>query len=140
MREIATDDVRREDLRLEAVPYHTTVSDEVFLQWVTPEGRIAGFLRLSLPTAGPEDAHAPIPANEAMIREVHVYGRVAKLEATEAGAAQHTGLGRALVEEACTRAAAAGYRVINVISSVGTRAYYRKLGFVDAGLYQRRAL
>ena len=140
MREIATDDVRREDLRLEAVPYHTTVSDEVFLQWVTPDGRIAGFLRLSLPTAGPEDAHAPIPANEAMIREVHVYGRVAKLEATEAGAAQHTGLGRALVEEACTRAAAAGYRAINVISSVGTRAYYRKLGFVDAGLYQCRAL
>ena len=34
----------------------------------------------------------------------------------------------------------AGYTRINVISAVGTRAYYRQLGFEDHGLYQQRRL
>jgi elongator complex protein 3 len=44
------------------------------------------------------------------------------------------------VEEACHQAAEAGYGAVNVISAVGTRVYYRNLGFTDAGLYQRRPL
>ena len=128
MREVATDDVQTSNLRLDCVAYTTSVSRERFLQWITPEGRIAGFLRLSLPQGLPQ----------AMIREVHVYGRVARLGASEAGGAQHAGLGRRLVEEACRIAAEEGYTAINVISSVGTRAYYRGLGFADAGLYQQR--
>ena len=40
---------RLDDLRLDDVVYETTATDERFLQWVTPEGKIAGFLRLSLP-------------------------------------------------------------------------------------------
>jgi elongator complex protein 3 len=130
MREVATSDVVLSDLRLDCVSYRTTVSDERFLQWVTPEGRIAGFLRLSLPATG----------RQAMIREVHVYGRVAGLGASEHGGAQHAGLGKALVEEACRLASEAGFEAINVISAVGTRNYYRGLGFFDAGLYQRRDL
>ena len=74
-----------------------------------------------------------------MIREVHVYGAAAKLHATSKGA-QHLGLGRTLVETACSMARDAGYDAVNVISSVGTREYYRKLGFADAGLYQKRTL
>jgi elongator complex protein 3 len=50
------------------------------------------------------------------------------------------GLGRALVEDACRRAREAGFAAINVISAIGTRNYYRGLGFDDAGLYQRRSL
>jgi elongator complex protein 3 len=45
-----------------------------------------------------------------------------------------------LVEEACNCARSAGYGRIAVISSVGTRDYYRGLGFVDDGLYQLRNL
>ena len=71
-----------------------------------------------------------------MIREVHVYGRVAGLGTSEAGAAQHAGLGKALIEEACRQAREAGYGRVAVISAVGTRRYYRSLGFVDEGLYQ----
>ncbi|MDO4289741.1 MAG: tRNA uridine(34) 5-carboxymethylaminomethyl modification radical SAM/GNAT enzyme Elp3 [Eggerthellaceae bacterium] len=151
-REISTDDVRIDQLDFENVVYETSNTQERFLQWVTPEGKIAGFLRLSLPH---EDAAAcasdlpdapntaPVPSelrDAAMIREVHVYGRVARLHKGAAGGAQHAGLGRRLVEEACAQAQAAGFRAINVISAVGTRNYYRKLGFSDAGLYQRRLL
>ena len=34
----------------------------------------------------------------------------------------------------------AGYKRINVISAVGTREYYRALGFADRGLYQQKEL
>lgn len=129
-REVATADVDVSQLRMDCVRYATTISDELFLQWITPQNIIAGFLRLSLPFYG----------REAMIREVHVYGRVASIHATQQGAAQHAGLGRKLVEEACARAKAAGFVAINVISSVGTRNYYRSLGFVDGELYQQRVL
>ena len=74
-----------------------------------------------------------------MIREVHVYGKVARLHEAGEGA-QHAGLGKRLVEEACAQAREAGYSAINVISSVGTRIYYRGLGFDDNGLYQRKSL
>ena len=50
-REIGTHEANLSKLELVEFPYETTVSSERFLQWVTPEGKIAGFLRLSLPKA-----------------------------------------------------------------------------------------
>ena len=145
-REIATSEVDVRALRLEVMPYETPATSERFLQWVTPEGRIAGFLRLSLPKAAAVEALAselraagcepPVQPGEAMIREVHVYGMAARV-GEEGGAAQHHGLGRKLVERACELACEAGYERINVISAVGTREYYRHLGFYDHGLYQQ---
>lgn len=145
-REIATSEVDVRALGLEVVPYETPATSERFLQWVTPEGRIAGFLRLSLPKAAAVEALAselraagcepPVQPGEAMIREVHVYGMAARV-GEEGGAAQHHGLGRKLVERACELACEAGYERINVISAVGTREYYRHLGFYDHGLYQQ---
>ena len=145
MREVATGDVAPDDVHLTCEPYETEVARERFLQWVTADGRIAGFCRLSLPDV--ERLRAtfggdPLPTSPgtAMIREVHVYGRVAGLGKEERGAAQHAGLGKALVEEACRIAREEGYRRIAVISAIGTRGYYRALGFADAGLYQLREL
>ncbi len=128
-REIATDGIGADELLFDCVVYRPLGSEERFLQWVTPQGRIAGFLRLSLPDEG----------LVAMIREVHVYGMAARLH-EEGEGVQHRGLGRALVERACDQARQAGYHAIDVISAVGTRGYYRKLGFENNGLYQRRQL
>ncbi len=145
-REIATAEISLQTLKLECISYTTSVSEERFFQWVTSEGAIAGFLRLSLPRfdrakeAGVCTEKLPVCEGFAMIREVHVYGKVARLHEDGEGGAQHAGLGRRLVQEACDQAHEAGYRSINVISSVGTRNYYRKLGFEDAGLYQRKTL
>ena len=159
-REISVEGAAVEDLALETIAYQTATTEERFLEWITPENKIAGFCRLSLPTALPRDTAnesspppikseqseargsslaSPSAPQEAMIREVHVYGKVAALHRTGEGT-QHLGLGRALVEEACAQATAAGYTAINVISAVGTRVYYRNLGFKDAGLYQKRPL
>lgn len=158
-REVSLANVAAEDLSLEVVEYETTATSERFLQWVTPQGKIAGFLRLSLPHANAmarlekeyeaatlktsDQSHTlpfPLQAGEAMIREVHVYGRVEKLQHAGINNAQHRGLGTELVNRACELASRAGYQRINVISAVGTRGYYRKLGFYDNGLYQQRML
>lgn len=158
-REVSLANVAAEDLSLEVVEYETTATSERFLQWVTSQGKIAGFLRLSLPHANAiaqlneeyeaatsktaEQRHTlpfPLQAGEAMIREVHVYGRVEKLQHAGINNAQHRGLGTQLVNRACELASRAGYQRINVISAVGTRGYYRKLGFYDNGLYQQRIL
>lgn len=138
-REISVDGADVDELRLGEIAYATTVGEEVFLQWVTPAGRIAGFLRLSLPHDDALDSELPIEPGEAMIREVHVYGQVAGLHRTSGGA-QHRGLGRSLVERACEIARERGCHAINVISAVGTRGYYRNLGFENNGLYQQRRL
>lgn len=185
-REIGTGRVDMDSLRLDIVSYQTSNTSERFLQWITPDNRIAGFLRLSLPSAeyirsvecGPECVAAgeagrgvtcevgrgaaheygcgaageagsgratasarvlPVLPGEAMIREVHIYG-VATHLGEGGSSAQHSGLGRRLIERACDIARDAGYERINVISAVGTRAYYRRLGFVECGLYQQREL
>lgn len=141
-REVGTRAIDRGSLQLEELGYTTANTQERFLQWVDPDGRIAGFLRLSLPDASYMAEHAvelPVRIGEAMIREVHVYG-MATAVGEEGYAAQHLGLGRMLIERACELARAAGYGRINVISAVGTRAYYRRLGFADCGLYQQKEL
>lgn len=136
-----------ETSRLEPMRYETRVAErseqgeEIFLQVVVgeePEDRIVGFCRLSLP-AGPVDLEEI--RESAMIREVHVYGGVVALEGEAAGGrSQHRGLGRKLVEEAARLAAARGFADLAVISAIGTREYYRGLGFVDGPLYLHRRL
>jgi elongator complex protein 3 len=159
-REISTNETDVETLTLETLVYETTVTDEHFLQWVTPENRIAGFLRLSLPKIDYVQQHQaalPVGPCEAMIREVHIYGMAASLgrSGKDAGqgdvsvvphppvlreGAQHLGLGRLLIEAACAIARDQGYQKINVISAIGTREYYRSLGFEVHGLYQQKPL
>lgn len=138
-RELGCDAVAVSELSLDVFSFDTPATIEHFLQWVTPQGKIAGFLRLSLPRAealGRWGDALPIEPGQAMIREVHIYGFAERLD-HEGNSAQHHGLGRALVARACRMARQAGYQRLNVISAVGTREYYRKLGFADAGLYQQ---
>ena len=146
-REINQQQVSAAELTLQDFVYTTAVSDEHFLQWVTADNKIAGFCRLSLPhwdklTAGLCDVTANellVQPGQAMIRELHVYGQALSL-GSEGMSAQHQGLGQKLLAKASSIAAEAGYTSLNVISSIGTRAYYRAQGFSDAGLYQQKAL
>lgn len=146
-REINQQQVRAAELTLQDFTYTTAVSDEHFLQWVTANNKIAGFCRLSLPhwdklIAGACDITANellVQPGQAMIRELHVYGQALSL-GSEGMSAQHQGLGQKLLAKASSIAADAGYTSLNVISSIGTRAYYRAQGFSDAGLYQQKAL
>ncbi|MCL4248196.1 MAG: tRNA uridine(34) 5-carboxymethylaminomethyl modification radical SAM/GNAT enzyme Elp3 [Anaerolineae bacterium] len=136
-REVRHTQVEAEALHLDEQWYETSSSDEVFLQYITGDRQIAGFLRLSLPKDAPLTDEL---AGAAMIREVHVYGQSVEIGDSAEGRAQHAGLGTQLIERAADIARAHGYASLAVISAVGTRAYYRKRGFDDGQLYQFRAL
>ncbi|MCY3915496.1 MAG: tRNA uridine(34) 5-carboxymethylaminomethyl modification radical SAM/GNAT enzyme Elp3 [Chloroflexi bacterium] len=138
-REIGRKRVRHSDLQMVRTNYESSIGEEFFLQYVNDERDIAGFLRLSLPRA----SKAPLTEElrgAAMIREVHVYGLALGIGSEQAGRAQHAGLGTRLIETAAEITAARGYERLAVISSIGTREYYRKRGFVDGELYQFRDL
>jgi elongator complex protein 3 len=138
-REVKGREVAVDDLRLDEQRYTTGAGEEVFLQFITEDRRIAGFLRLLLP-----DAATQAPTSEldgaAIIREVHVYGQALRFGEAASGRAQHAGLGTRLIERAVEIVAQAGYARLAVISAVGTRGYYRARGFEDGTLYQVRAL
>jgi elongator complex protein 3 len=134
-REVRLRQVAPDALHLDELWYAAGCGDEVFLQYITSERDIAGFLRLSLPTEPPLTDEL---AGAAMIREVHVYGQSVEIGESGAGKAQHAGLGTQLIERAAEIARERGYAMLAVISAVGTRGYYRKRGFEDGTLYQIR--
>jgi len=76
----------------------------------------------------------------AIIREVHTYGQVVRIGDTVTRETQHKGLGRKLMEEAERIAKKRDYRRLAVISAIGTREYYRKLGFSLEGEYMIKIL
>ncbi|MYA07477.1 MAG: tRNA uridine(34) 5-carboxymethylaminomethyl modification radical SAM/GNAT enzyme Elp3 [Holophagales bacterium] len=139
-REVGGRPVDPRRLRLRRTDYGASGGRETFLEFVTANDRIAGFLRLHMPgQPATDDISLPELANRAIIREVHVYGAVVSLGEREEGRSQHVGLGRRLIAEALDIAAGAGFGQVAVISSVGTREYYRRLGFEDGELYQHRS-
>ena len=135
-REIKNQAITPEDLRLKVMTYSTSIGQEKFLQWVTPENKIAGFLRLALPRRSLGGVGLPELAGSALIRELHVYGSALVLGGV--GKTQHLGLGGLLLKKA--RVLAKGYQKLSVISSIGTREYYQKQGFRQGELYQHLQL
>ncbi len=117
-------------------------SEEHFLSYVTPNNKIAGYLRLSIPL-NVEDERNEILVDlkdSAIIREIHVYGQSLQVGAEQEGAAQHIGLGTRLILEAEKITRSAGINRLSVISAIGTRIYYRRRGFQDGNLYQWKLL
>lgn len=136
-REIRHRELDVKELVLDELHYESSCGEEIFLQYITEQREIAGFLRLSLPST---EAITPELEKAAMIREIHVYGQALQIGENESGRAQHVGLGKALIERAVEIAKSQGYERLAVISAIGTRDYYRKRGFVDGTLYQLRDL
>jgi elongator complex protein 3 len=76
-----------------------------------------------------------------IIRELHVYGSVVPVHERDPGKFQHRGFGMLLMEEAERIAVAEhGSTRMVVISGVGTRHYYRKLGYRLEGPYMVKSL
>ena len=105
-REVRGGKVEAASLRLDDLVYHPEGAEEHFLSFITPEDKIAGFLRLSLP--GPDSTPTGLSdlKGAAIIREVHVYGQSLAVGAEQSGAAQHAGLGTRLLVEADRMASA----------------------------------
>lgn len=135
-REIGDREIREVELRV--IDYAAAGGQELFISLDEPRhDAIIGFCRLRIP---PRALRKEL-VGAAILRELHVYGRAKLLGVPGAEKdAQHRGYGRRLLAEAERLATERGCVRIAVISGVGAREYYRRLGYVRDGSYMVKDL
>lgn len=133
-REIKDRQILKNDLKLSKLKYTTTVGTDYFLSVdLKSKDKICGFLRLFIPKGNKTQLEELKDAS--IIREVHVYGKVANIGESNKEFTQHLGIGKRLIKEAIQISKELGFKKIAVISAIGTREYYLKQGFKLKNLY-----
>ena len=123
--------------------YDASGGKEVFLSFEDEKKEVLyAFLRLRIPSTDNAKVLGVLPelADCALIRELHTYGHLVPISAQEKDASQHKGYGKRLLERAEQLAREAGYAKIAVISGIGVREYYKKLGYALEGTYMVKYL
>ena len=124
-----------------------------FLSFENKEhSKVYAFLRLRI-NDKPEDNILEELKNASLVRELHVYGKMIPAlqidpsadvqDDDENGAisnTQHLGLGKRLMAEAERITLEQGLKKVAVISGIGVRNYYRKLGYELEGTYVTKNL
>ena len=125
-------------LKLNRIDYDSSGGKEVFLSYEDQNDAIYGFLRLRKPS---ELSHRNEVKGNCIVREIHVYGKSLKIGEKEENEIQHSGLGKNLMKEA-ERISKEEFdaKQLLVISAVGTREYYQKIGYSLYGPYMAKAL
>ncbi|GAJ22022.1 unnamed protein product, partial [marine sediment metagenome] len=117
--------------------YEASGSREIFLSLEDKQETIFGLLRMRIQTKPIAGLGEDSERNQALIRELHVYGPELALSQRNPKAAQHRGLGKALLKEA-ERIAAERFKAqwMVILSGVGAREYYRtEFGYHSQGDY-----
>ena len=119
---------QEKELKMFREDYIAQDGKEIFLSFEDNNRNLYSMLRLRIN-----------PDNTAIIREVHTYGEAKKIK--EKGEVQHKGLGKALILEA-EKITKEEFRIqkLSVISGVGVRDYYRKLGYNLENYYMTKNL
>lgn len=132
--------VRPEQVELVRRDYVANGGWETFLSYEDPQQDILiGLLRLR--KMGPAAFRPELQGHVSMVRELHVYGTAIPVHARDPSKFQHQGFGMLLMEEAARIAREEhGSDKIAVISGVGTRHYYRKMGYEIDGPYMSKIL
>jgi len=128
-------------LKLKRLDYEASGGKEIFLSFEDiKHDKLVALLRLRICLA-PKALNIK---NVAIIRELHTYGEATPLSMFSALGAKHTqhrGLGKLLVKETEKIAKKEfGARRIAVISGVGVRGYYTKLGYKLRDTYMVKSL
>lgn len=126
--------------KLNRLDYNASGGKEVFLSFKDETETLFGLLRLRIQPR-------PIPVLEqsqtptAVIRELHVFGPEVRLSEQQENAAQHKGLGKALLIEA-ERIAREEFNLkqVLVLSGVGAKEYYRAEGYRYQDEYMEKNL
>lgn len=117
---------------LKRIDYNASNGKEVFLS-IEDNDKLIGFLRLRIPY---NSKRKEITKNSAIVRELHVYSTVEKIGKTTDKSHQHKGFGKQLLQEAEKIAKEEfNKKKLIVISGIGVRDYYYKLGYKKEGPY-----
>ena len=126
------------ELSMNRIDYDAGGSGEIFLSVEDQNQNIAGYLRLRHIR---EDSFLDETKNTGMIRELRVVGNIVPIGSHEEINYQHKGIGKKLVLEAerITREEFHEPEIL-VISGVGVREYFRKLGYGRNSYYMGKKL
>jgi elongator complex protein 3 len=122
--------------KLARLDYEASGGREIFLSFEDGAETLFGLLRLRIQPNPETDG------NSAVIRELHVYGPEVPLTEQKEGAAQHKGMGKALLVEA-ERIADEEFQApqMKILSGIGAREYYRtEFGYSLEGAYMVKEL
>jgi elongator complex protein 3 len=112
--------------KIRTIKYPSSGGREYFISAESADAKtLYGFCRLRI------DKDSPVAP--AIIRELHVYGVLVSVGGDKK--VQHSGLGKLLMKEAEEIAVREGAAKIAVISGVGVRGYYKKLGYKEKDSY-----
>ncbi|KAG7883894.1 hypothetical protein KL938_002479 [Ogataea parapolymorpha] len=122
--------------------YYANGGWETFLSYEDPKQDILiGLLRLRKASKKYTYRKEFRGQQTSIVRELHVYGSVVPLHSRDPRKFQHQGFGTLLMEEAERIAREEhGSAKISVISGVGVRNYYRRLGYELDGPYMSKSL
>ncbi|MFH0857058.1 MAG: tRNA uridine(34) 5-carboxymethylaminomethyl modification radical SAM/GNAT enzyme Elp3 [bacterium] len=112
--------------------YYAGGGKEYFLSYEdVKQDKLIAFLRLRISSGSQRLPFSQAGTGErfSIIREVHTYGPAIEISKRASGAAQHIGLGKKLIKKAELIARKNKCKKIAVISGVGVRSYYRRLGY-----------
>ncbi|KAK8978146.1 hypothetical protein V6N11_062941 [Hibiscus sabdariffa] len=132
--------IKPEEVELVRRDYTANEGWETFLSYEdSRQDILVGLLRLR--KCGRNTTCPELMGKCSIVRELHVYGTAVPVHGRDADKLQHQGYGTLLMEEA-ERIAGREHRStkIAVISGVGTRHYYRKLGYELEGPYMVKYL
>ena len=129
----------QQNLCLNRINYESSGGNEAFLSYEDDDESIYGFLRLRNPSILAHRKEVGI--DSCIVRELHVYGKSLRIGEKEDNEIQHSGLGKKLMSEAerISKEEFDAKRLL-VISAVGTREYYQKLGYSLYGPYMSKQL
>eukprot|EP01063_Lacrimia_lanifica_P015557 TRINITY_DN2226_c2_g1_i1.p1 TRINITY_DN2226_c2_g1~~TRINITY_DN2226_c2_g1_i1.p1 ORF type:complete len:690 (+),score=262.57 TRINITY_DN2226_c2_g1_i1:54-2123(+) len=117
--------------------YKGNRGDEYFISYEAPGEILCGFCRLRCsPREYFPEGLFPELGNAALVRELHVYGQLIATgdkEKEKDSDSQHVGFGTMMMAEAEHIARQHGHASVAVIAGIGTRNYYRKLGYEVEG-------
>lgn len=99
---------------------------------------LIGLLRLRIPS---EPHRIEIDSNTALVRELHVYGKMVPVGHRIKDSWQHRGWGEALMAES-EKIAYEDYNMkkLVVMSALGTKRYFEGLGYKKDGIYMSKTL
>jgi elongator complex protein 3 len=117
--------------------YAAAGGKEVFLSFEDDNETLFGLLRLRIQSQPIPALGQGIKENQALIRELHIFGPEVPLNEQRTEAAQHKGLGKALMREAerIARDEFNADRMV-ILSGTGAKEYYRtEFGYISQGDY-----
>ncbi|MBT7553068.1 tRNA uridine(34) 5-carboxymethylaminomethyl modification radical SAM/GNAT enzyme Elp3 [bacterium] len=146
-REVRNEEIDINQIELVTREYKASCGTEYFLSFENKDRtKVYAFLRLRI-NDKPAKNIFPELENASLVRELHVYGKMIPVTNDETddeneavSKTQHLGLGKRLMAKAEEITQEQGLNKVAVISGIGVRNYYRKLGYKSEDTYVTKNL